>query len=146
MILNISLVIWSFILSEETELISLIRVLLLVSAYYAIKSSLILFFGVLLKMKQISQITLFFTILFDKVFALFSFPFLLCFHFFIIDVKDYSTTLIFTALIIFFLLKVFWTLKIGIKSFGLSRFYLFLYICILEFFPLVLLYRVIVFA
>jgi len=114
--------------------------------YYIVKYILIWFLGVLLKMKQISEIALFFTTLFDKVFALFTFPVLLFFHFFIIDVKGYSTTLIFSFLAIFFFLKIFWTLKIGIKSFGLSRFYLFLYICILEFFPLLLLYRGIVFA
>ncbi|MBT5353673.1 MAG: DUF4271 domain-containing protein [Flavobacteriales bacterium] len=146
MILNISLFIWSFKLSEKTGLISLIIIMLFVALYYIVKYILIWFLGVLLKMKQISEIALFFTTLFDKVFALFTFPVLLFFHFFIIDVKGYSTTLIFSFLVIFFLLKIFWTLKIGIKSFGLSRFYLFLYICILEFFPLLLLYRGIVFA
>ena len=145
MILNISLSVWSFKLSEETGLISLISIILFVVLYYVLKYILIWFLGVLLKMKQISEIALFFTTLFDKVFALFLFPLLLFFHFFVIDVKGYSTTLIFSFLIIFFLLKIFWILKIGIKSFGLSRFYLFLYICILEFFPLLLLCRGIVF-
>ena len=146
MILNISLSVWSFKLSEETEPISLISVILFVILYYVVKYILIRFLGVLLNMKQILEIALFFTTLFDKVFALFLFPPLLFFHFFVIDVKGYSMTLIFSFLIIFFLLKIFWTLKVGIKSFGFSRFYLFLYICILEFFPLMLLYRGIVFA
>ena len=146
MILNISLSVWSFKLSEQTGLIGLISIILFVVLYYILKYILIWFLGVLLNMKQISEIALFFTTLFDKVFALFLFPPLLFFHFFIIDVKGYSTILIFSFLMIFFLLKIFWTLKIGIKSFGLSRFYLFLYICILEFFPLLLLYRGIVFA
>jgi hypothetical protein len=146
MILNISLFIWSFRLSEQIGLIELIKIILLVTLYYVIKYILIWFLGVLLKMKQISEIALFFTTLFDKVFALFTFPLLLFFHFFVIDVKEHSTILIFSFLLIFFLLKIFWILKIGIKSFGLSRFYLFLYICILEFSPLLLLYRGIVFA
>ena len=146
MILNISLFIWSFRLSEQIGLIELIKIILLVTLYYVVKYILIWFLGVLLKMKQISEIALFFTTLFDKVFALFTFPLLLFFHFFVIDVKEHSTILIFSFLLIFFLLKIFWILKIGIKSFGLSRFYLFLYICILEFSPLLLLYRGIVFA
>ena len=146
MILNISLSIWSFKLSEQAGLISLIRIILFVALYYVVKYILIWFLGVLLNMKQISEIALFFTTLFDKVFSLFTFPLLLFFHFFVIDVKGYSTTLMFSFLLIFFLLKIFWTLKIGIKSFGLSRFYLFLYICILEFSPLLLLYRGIVFV
>ena len=145
MILNISLFIWSFKLSEKTGLISLIIIMLFVALYYVVKYILIWFLGVLFKTKQISEIALFFTTLFDKVFALFAFPLLLIFHFFVLDVKAYSMTLIFSFLLIFFLLKIFWTLKIGIKSFGLSRFYLFLYICILEFFPLLLLYKGIVF-
>jgi hypothetical protein len=145
MILNISLSIWSFKLSEQAGLISLIRIILFVALYYVVKYILIWFLGVLLKMKQISEIALFFTTLVDKVFALFIFPILVLFHFFILDVKGYSTILLFSFLLIFFLLKIFWTLKIGIKSFGLSRFYLFLYICILEFFPLLLLYRGIIF-
>jgi len=146
MILNISLFIWSFKLSEHSGVIDLIIILFFVALYYTLKYILIWFLGVLLNMKKVGVIALFFTTLFDKVFALFSLPFLLLFHFFILDIKNYSTILIFSFLIIFFLLKIFWTIKIGIKSFGLSRFYLFLYICILEFFPLLLLYRGIVFA
>ena len=145
MILNISLSVWSFKLSEQTGLISLTKIILFVVLYYVVKYILIWFLGVLLNMKQISEIALFFTTLFDKAFSLFIFPLLLLFHFFVIDVKGYSTTLIFSFLLIFFLLKIFWILKIGIKSFGLSSFYLFLYMCILEFFPLLLLCRGIVF-
>ena len=79
MILNISLSIWSFKLSEQAGLISLIRIILFVALYYVVKYILIWFLGVLLKMKQISEIALFFTTLFDKVFALFIFPLLLLF-------------------------------------------------------------------
>ena len=146
MILNISLFIWSFKLSEKSELIDLIIILFFVTLYYTVKYILLWFLGVLLKMKKISELALFFTTLFDKVFALFILPILLLFHFFIIDITSYSTILIFAFLLMFFLLKIFWTIKIGIKSFGLSSFYLFLYICILEFFPLLLLYRGILFA
>tara|TARA_B100001029_G_scaffold173994_1_gene173554 strand:+ start:332 stop:982 length:651 start_codon:yes stop_codon:yes gene_type:complete len=146
MILNISLFIWSFKLSEQSGLIDLITVLFFVALYYGVKHILIWFLGVLFRMRKVSGIALFFTTLYDKVFALFSLPFLVFHHFFIIDIKSYSIILIFSFLLIFFILKIFWILKIGIKSFGLSRFYLFLYICILEFFPLLLVYRGIVFA
>ena len=146
MILNISIFIWSFKFSDKIGLIYLIKIIFFVVLYYVIKYILMWILGVVLKMKQILQVALFFTTLFDKVFSLFTFPLLLFCHFFIIDVKGYSTILIFSFLLLFFLLKIFWTLKIGIKSFGLSHFYLFLYVCILEFFPLLLLYREIVFA
>jgi len=146
MILNISIFIWSLYPEEETSLYYLFSVLFFTVLYYIIKFICIWFLGVLVKMNQISTIALFFTTLFDKVFALFTFPLLMIFHFFVIDVTEQSSLIIISFLILFFLLKIFWTLKIGIKSFGLPRFYLFLYICILEFFPLVLLYRGIIFT
>jgi hypothetical protein len=141
MILNISFFIWSTQETEQNNLSYLGKILLFTITYYLIKYLVIWFLGYLLKMKQISTIAVFFTTLFDKVFALFSFPFLIVFH-----ISGFSELSIFSILILFFTLKIFWVIKIGIKSFGLSSFYLFLYICILEFFPLLLLYRELVFA
>ena len=146
MILNISFFIWSIQETEQNNLSYLGKIFLFTISYYLIKYLVIWFLGYLLKMKQISTIAVFFTTLFDKVFALFSFPFLIVFHFFITDISDFSEASIFSILILFFTLKIFWVIKIGIKSFGLSSFYLFLYICILEFFPLLLLYRELIFA
>ena len=146
MILNISFFIWSTEETEQNNLSYLGKILLFTITYYLIKYLVIWFLGYLLKMKQISTIAVFFTTLFDKVFALFSFPFLIVFHFFSTDIAGFSEVSIFSILILFFTLKIFWVITIGIKSFGLSSFYLFLYICILEFFPLLLLYRELVFA
>ena len=146
MILNISFFIWSIQETEQNNLSNLVKILLFTISYYLIKYLVIWFLGYLLKMKQISTIAVFFTTLFDKVFAFFSIPFLIVFHFFITDISGFSEASIFSILILFFILKIFWVIKIGIKSFGLSSFYLFLYICILEFFPLLLVYRELVFA
>lgn len=146
MIINLSFFIWSVSPSESYYFIFFLKIFIYTISYYILKFICIWFLGHLLKMNQIANIALFFTTLFDKVFALFSFPVLVLFHFYVSDISDQIILIICSFLIIFFVLKVFWTLKIGIKSFGLSRFYLFLYICILEFFPLILLYRGIVFA
>lgn len=146
MIINLSFFIWSVSPSENYDFTQFLKIIIYTISYYLLKFICIWFFGHLLKMNQIANIALFFTTLFDKVFALFTFPILVLFHFYVSDITDQTTLIICSFLIIFFVLKIFWTLKIGIKSFGLSRFYLFLYICILEFFPLVLLYRGIVFA
>ena len=146
MIINLSFFIWSVAPSENYDFTQFLKIIIYTILYYLLKFTCIWFLGHLLKMNQIANIALFFTTLFDKVFALFAFPILVLFHFYISDITDQTTLIICSFLIIFFVLKIFWTLKIGIKSFGLSRFYLFLYICILEFFPLVLLYRGIVFA
>ena len=146
MIINLSFFIWSVSPSENYDFTQFLTIFIYTILYYLLKFICIWFLGHLLKMNQIANIALFFTTLFDKVFALFAFPILVLFHFYVSDITDQTTLIICSFLIIFFVLKIFWTLKIGIKSFGLSRFYLFLYICILEFFPLVLLYRGIVFA
>ena len=146
MIINLSFFIWSVSPSENYDFTQFLKIIIYTILYYLLKFICIWFLGHLLKMNQIANIALFFTTLFDKVFALFTFPILVLFHFYVSDITDQTTLIICSFLIIFFVLKIFWTLKIGIKSFGLSRFYLFLYICILEFFPLVLLYRGIVFA
>ena len=146
MIINLSFFIWSVSPSENYDFTQFLKIIIYTISYYLLKFICIWFLGHLLKMNQIANIALFFTTLFDKVFALFAFPILVLFHFYVSDITDQTTLIICSFLIIFFVLKIFWTLKIGIKSFGLSRFYLFLYICILEFFPLVLLYRGIVFA
>jgi len=146
MIINLSFFIWSVSPSENYDFTQFLKIIIYTILYYLLKFICIWFLGHLLKMNQIANIALFFTTLFDKVFALFAFPILVLFHFYVSDITEQTTLIICSFLIIFFVLKIFWTLKIGIKSFGLSRFYLFLYICILEFFPLVLLYRGIVFA
>lgn len=146
MIINISFFVSSVISPVDLSLELLIKTILYTSLYYFAKFVCIWFVGVLLKMKQIGSLSLFFTTLFDKVFALFAFPLLVLFHFYYTDITEESSILLFGILSLFFLLKIYWKLRIGIKSFGFPRFYLFLYICILEFFPLILLYRGIVFA
>ncbi|MAO71506.1 MAG: hypothetical protein CMD02_03225 [Flavobacteriales bacterium] len=146
MILNISFFVSTVLLQSKVSLASLLMTIFYTSLYYFLKFACIWFLGILLKMKQISYIALFFTNLFDKVFALFAYPLLVLFHFCFTDITEISSMLLLSFLLVFFFLKIYWKLKIGIKSFGLSRFYLFLYICILEFFPLVLVYRGIVFA
>lgn len=145
-IINLSFFIWSVPASENYTFTQFLKIIIYTILYYLLKFICIWFLGHLLKMNQIANIALFFTTLFDKVFALFSFPILVLFHFYVSDITSQTTLILCAFLIIFFVLKIFWTLKIGIKSFGLSGFYLFLYICILEFFPLVLLYRGIVFS
>ena len=146
MILNISFCIWSSLNYYKETNLSFFSTFFYVSLYYSIKYISILLLGFLIHMKQIALLTQFFTSLFDKVLSLMLFPILLFFHFYVTDLKDELIILILIFFVLFFMLKIFWILKIGIKSFGLSRFYLFLYICILELFPLVLIFREIIFA
>ena len=136
MILNISIFIWTLGEQLSNSLSSFLFIVLFVMLYYSVKYLLLKFLGFLLKIKQIADVAVFFTNLYDKIFALFCLPCLLFFHFFLIDLDIYFSYLMFGIFISFFILKIFWIFRIGIKSFGLSSFYLFLYICMLEFFPL----------
>ena len=146
MTLNISVFVCVAIFNQELKLVLFLNILLFTCAYYLIKFICIWFIGILLKMKKIINTALFFTTLFDKVFSLCCFPLLILFYFFSFEIKESIILLMIILLLLFFLLKIYWNFKIGIKSFGLSRFYLFIYICIVEFFPLILVYRGIVFA
>lgn len=144
MILNISMFLWTIQTTFSGSALYLLVTTCFVASYYIIKYLCIQFLGSLLKMRQIAILAVFFTTIFDKVFALLLLPCLVFFHYFTINLREYSINTILLVFIIFFLLKIFWMARIGIKSFGLSRFYLFLYICILEFFPLLLVYREII--
>ena len=146
MTLNISVFVCIAIFSQELKFVLFLNILFFTCLYYSIKFICIWFIAILLKMHKIINTALFFTTLFDKVFSLFCFPLLILFHFCSFEIKEATIYLMFVLLLLFLLLKIYWNLKVGIKSYGLSRFYLFIYICIIEFFPLLLVYRGIVFA
>ncbi len=137
-IINISIFIWIAQKNFDESFSNLIIIIGGVLSYYIIKYILYRFLGTLIRMEQIANIGWFFTTLFDQVSSIISYPFLVAFYFFVFDIQDYSISAIYIIYFLFFLLKLFWIFRIGIKSFGLSKFYLFLYICCLEFFPILL--------
>ena len=137
-IINISIFIWIAQKNFDESFSNLIIIIVCVLSYYIIKYILYRFLGALIRMEQIANIGWFFTALFDQVSSIISYPFLVAFYFFVFDVQDYSIGAIYIIYFLFFVLKLFWIFRIGIKSFGLSKFYLFLYICSLEFFPILL--------
>ena len=57
--------------------------------YYAIKFVLIKFMSFSFKLKEISKLILFFTLMFDRVLAIVMFPLLICIYFFFIDAYDF---------------------------------------------------------
>tara|TARA_B100000902_G_scaffold12252_1_gene14941 strand:+ start:78816 stop:79334 length:519 start_codon:yes stop_codon:yes gene_type:complete len=140
-VMNITIFIWTFFYSSDGDILIFIKILSFVMIYYFIKYVCISLLGYLFKKTQIASLTLFFTNLYDKILSLFLFPLLVLSNFFIIEI----THLLFPAGLIlilgFFILKIYWLSIIGIKSFGLSRFYLFIYICLLEFFPILLIVK-----
>ena len=110
--------------------------------YYIFKQIIITLLGQLFKQKDLAKLTTFFSLLFDKTFGFVITPFVLISHFFIFDVSDIILILMLVIFILFFLLKLFWFFKLGRSSFGISSFYIFLYLCIIEISPVLLLTKV----
>jgi hypothetical protein len=132
----------TLIISKFQKLIDfwqIFSVFLLVNLFFFLKFTVIKFLGFLFKIKDLAKLAVFFSFLFDKTlgFALFPLSVVICF--FIIDIS--SVVLVFSLVLfcIFLALKLFWLWKIGTNSFGLSQAYIFLYLCILEISPLLLL-------
>ena len=137
MVINFTLIITK--LQAIINLGSICLLLSLVGAFFLIKILLIKIFGLLFKVKDLAKLAVFFSLLFDKTLGFLLFPLVLLIYFFSFDISSailVVSLFLFTTLLI---LKLFWLWKIGINSFGLSRVYIFLYICILEIFPLLLL-------
>lgn len=124
---------------QTINLPSIFLVFVLVVLFFFLKIMLINFFGFLFKVKDLSNLAVFFSILFDKTLGFILFPVVVMIYFFIFDVSYYLLLASLYLFIILLILKLFWFWKIGTKSFGLPPFYIFLYLCIFEIFPLLLL-------
>ena len=114
-------------------------VFLTVLLFFISKLILIKLLGHLFKVNDLAKLVIFFSFLFDKTLGFVLFPLVIVLFFFIFDI---SAIILMGSLALFFfflLLKLFWLWKIGTNSFGLSRIYIFLYLCTLEIFPLLLL-------
>jgi hypothetical protein len=139
LILNLSLFIAYFfniiVLSNIALLIAQVAI------FYLLKTSLIFLLARIFMLREIGRLAIFFSLLFDRSFGILIFPLLVCLYFFL------SQTVIIPVLIIaffsvIFVLKVFWLWRISIINFGFSHFYIFLYLCLLEIFPVLLLIKI----
>ena len=137
MSLNFTLIIVKF--KNIIDLQSIITVFFLVLLFYLVKITSIKFLGFLFKLRDLSNLAVFFSLLFDKTFGFLLFPILIASYFFLFNISFYLLLLTLCLLLGLSCLKLFWFWKIGTNSFGLSPFYIFLYLCFLEFFPVLLL-------
>jgi hypothetical protein len=106
--------------------------------YYTLKFLIIMFLGKLMFIKEITRLTIVFSYLSDKSLALVISPLILILYFFPFDITMILIIIIFLIGVVFFVSKLFWIWRIGTNSFGLSPIYIFLYLCILEIYPFVL--------
>ncbi len=110
-----------------------------VMLFFLFKKYIILGLGSIFMLKSISKLGVFFSFLFDRAAGIILFPLSVFLYFFAFDSNSILLILILGIFIALLILKIFWTWKIGTNAFGLSNFYIFLYLCTLEIFPILLL-------
>ena len=117
---------------------SYIYVLLAFATFYSLKFLLLKFLGSLLFVKEITRLTIFYSFLSDKALAIIITPLILILYFFAFDLDLLILSTVLILAIIFSVSKLYWIWKVGTNFFGLSSIYIFLYLCILEIYPFVL--------
>ena len=137
MSINFTLIILK--ITQSFELLSVGLTLVYVSGFFLFKMGLIKLLGFILKTKDLSKLAVFFSLLFDRTLGFILFPLVVLLYFFSFEVSTIVLVISFVLFLILILMKLFWLWKIGTNSFGLPQFYIFLYLCTLEIFPLLIL-------
>jgi hypothetical protein len=137
MSINFTLIILK--ITQSVELLSVGLILVYVSGFFLFKIGLIKLLGFILKTKDLSKLAVFFSMLFDRTLGFILFPLVVLLYFFSFEVSSSILIICFVLFLLLIIMKLFWLWKIGTNSFGLPQFYIFLYLCTLEIFPLLLL-------
>ena len=139
MAINFTLIITKF--QAVIDLPTIVKVFFLVVLFFLLKLILIKLLGFFFKVKDLAKLAIFFSLLFDKTLGFVLFPLVVVIYFFSIDISSTVLMISLGLFMILFILKLFWLWKIGTNSFGLPQVYIFLYICSIEIFPLLLLVK-----
>ena len=139
MAINFTLIITKF--QAVIDLPTIVSVFFLVLLFFLLKLILIKLLGFFFKVKDLAKLAIFFSLLFDKTLGFVLFPLVVVIYFFSVDISSTVLMISLGLFIILFMLKLFWLWKIGTNSFGLSQVYIFLYLCSIEIFPLLLLVK-----
>ena len=137
LVINFSIVILSFQFTINIK--NILSILFYVLSFFLIKMILITLIGLLFKSIDLAKLVSFFSFLFDKTLAFVLFPIILVNCFFSIDISSIMLIVIGVFFISLYILKVLWLWNLGVKLFGLSQIYIFLYLCMFEIFPLIVL-------
>ena len=137
MSINISLIILKLI--PEASVLETLSIIGGVMLFFIIKIGLILSLGSILRVKDISKLGIFFSFLFDRALGFSLFPLVVLLYFFAFNITSFTMLIVAIVFVFLLLLKLFWLWKIGTNSFGISNFYIFLYLCTLEISPLLFL-------
>ena len=139
MCINFTVLLTKFKLTSD--LFSILMVFFLVMLFFLFKLLIIRFLGFLFKSKDLAKLTVFFSFLFDKTLGFILSPLVLVVCFFLFDITSVVLVIAFFLFLVLLAVKLFWLWKIGSGLFGISRVYIFLYLCTLEIFPLLLVAR-----
>ena len=143
MSINISLIILKLV--PKTSVLETFSLIGGVMLFFILKIGLILSLGSILRVKDIAKLGVFFSFLFDRALGFFLFPLVILLSFFAFNITPFVMLIVAIVFIVLLLLKLFWLWKIGTNAFGLSHFYIFLYLCTLEISPLLLLAKGVVY-
>ena len=138
MIINFSLII-NF-LGDKIDF-GIFGLLLLVFLFYLLKMILFKCLSSVFMIKTLGKLAVFFSFLFDRVLAIIIFPIVVLLYFFSFDIGKVLIFFVFLLCGLIFIIKIYWLWKISTKSFGLPYFYIFLYLCTLEIFPILLVFE-----
>ena len=136
MLINISLFLSKAIYGENLTPFNFWNVAMILIVFFLIKTIIIRLLGHLFLIKSLAKLGVYFSFLFDRIMGVILFPIIVFMFFSPINLSHILLTFSLVMIVLFLLIKIFWIWKIGIRGFGLSKYYLFLYLCALEILPL----------
>ena len=136
MLINLTLICAKLLMKDDIN--SILIVFTSIGSYFLGRLLIVRLLGSLFHINEVSKLAVFFSFLFDKTLGFIISPLVLCVYFFAFDISHiFIMIFLFISLILLFL-KIAWLWWIGTNSFGLSKFYIFLYLCLLEISPILL--------
>lgn len=139
MLINISLFLARSIYGTNLSPIDFWNIIVIIAMFFIVKMILIRLLGHIFMLKSLAKLGVYFSFLFDRIMGLVLFPIIVFMFFSPINASSILITLSLSVVVLFLLIKLFWIWKIGIGGFGLPKIYLFLYLCMLEILPLLVL-------
>tara|TARA_B100000749_G_scaffold64332_1_gene47715 strand:- start:87 stop:713 length:627 start_codon:yes stop_codon:yes gene_type:complete len=136
MLINISLFLSKTIFGINLSLLDFLNVFIFIAIFFFSKAIIIRLLGHVFMLKSLAKLGVYFSFLFDRVMGITLFPIVVFMFFSPINSSPILVTFSVVIIVLFLGVKIFWLWKIGIGGFGLSRYYLFLYLCTLEILPL----------
>lgn len=143
MLINTSLFFAKSIYGADLAPIEFWNTGLVIAIFFIVKLIVIRLLGHIFMLNALAKLGVYFSFLFDRVMGIVLFPIVIFMFFSPINANSVLISFSAGIILAFLLIKVFWIWKIGIGGFGLSKIYLFLYLCMLEILPLLVFTKVV---